>query len=140
MVDPRCRVKRVSGFSSAHFSFDLHTSGRLSDHGISSSRKSVVLSSMCGIIVSSTCLKYVVGTQSVRTGCFRDAVQNPTGFRSVLCSRDLPVLFLFLNLHQHKNISIICRENDGDNILNTDIAGRWTCTNFCDISTLNQIR
>ena len=26
-------------------------------------------------------------------GCFRDAVQNPTGFRSVLCSRDLPVLF-----------------------------------------------
>ena len=93
MVDPRCRVKRVSGFSSAHFSFALHTFGRLSGHGISSSRKSVVLSSMCEIIVSSTCLKYVVGMQSVRTGCFRDAVQNPTGFRSVLCSRDLPVLF-----------------------------------------------
>ena len=36
MVDPRCRVKRVSGFSSAHFSFALHTSRRLSDHGISS--------------------------------------------------------------------------------------------------------
>ena len=35
----------------------------------------------------------VVGTQSVRAGCFRDAVQNPTGFRSILCSRDLPVLF-----------------------------------------------
>lgn len=35
----------------------------------------------------------VVGTQSVRAGCLRDAVQNSTGFRSVLCSRDLPVLF-----------------------------------------------
>ena len=25
-------------------------------------------------------------------------------------------------------------------MLNTDIPGRWTCTNFCDIPTLNQIR
>ena len=53
MVDPRCWVKRVSGFSSAHFSFALHTSGRLSDHGINSSRKSVVLSSMCRIPLAS---------------------------------------------------------------------------------------
>ena len=53
MVDPRCRVKRVSGFSSAHFSFALHTFGRLSDHGISSSRKSVVLSSMYRIPLAS---------------------------------------------------------------------------------------
>ena len=29
--------------------------------------------------------------------------------------------------------------NDGDILLNADIAGRWTCTNFCDITTLNQV-
>ena len=31
--------KKVSRFSSAHFSLALHTAGRLPDHGISSSRK-----------------------------------------------------------------------------------------------------
>ena len=35
----------------------------------------------------------VVGTQSVRADCFRDTVQDPAGFRPVLCGCDLPVLF-----------------------------------------------
>ena len=42
-------------------------------------------------------------------------------------------------LHHLLIISIICNANDGDIFLNTDIAGRRSRTNFCDIPTLDQI-
>ena len=113
MVDPRCRVKRVSGFSSAHFSFALHTFGRLSDHGISSSRKSVVLSSMCGIIVSSTCLKYVVGTQSVHMAVsamlYRIPLASAPFFVAEICQFFFPTQnFLMLRSQAYADIRIRC--------------------------------
>ena len=44
---------------------------------------------------------------------------------------------IYMYLHHLPNISIIHNANDGDIFLIADIAGRWSCTNFCDIPTLN---